>query len=199
MRTLGGLLAVLCLALATAASGCGGEDEDEDRVEGDGYSYAVPDGWRDVSDRAEDEPGLEVAGIGPDTLVIGERKDDFATNVNVILEPGLPDELTSAEYGDITIAGLRDPAGAGFPPELVETIESIKPTDLSEPRDAELGDERAVAWDYTSLREGRPIEIRQVAAVVDETGFTVTLTVLPEHREEGLDALDEVTGSWRFE
>jgi hypothetical protein len=198
MRTLGGLIAAACLALLmTAASGCG--DEEEERVEGDGYSYAVPDGWRDVSDEAEDEPGLEVAGIGPDTLVIGEREDGFASNVNVILEAGLPAEMTVPEYVDITINGLRDPAAAGFPPELVETIESIRPTEITEPRDAALGDEEALAWDYNSTQGGRQLRIRQVATVVDETGYTVTLTVLPQHREDGLDALEQVTDSWRFE
>jgi hypothetical protein len=35
--------------------------------------------------------------------------------------------------------------------------------------------------------------------VVDDTGYTVTLTVVPQHREEGLGALDRVTESWRFE
>jgi hypothetical protein len=193
MRILGGLLATACLALG----GCGGEDED--RVEGDGYSYAVPDGWRDVSDEAEDEPGLEIAGIGPDTLVIAEREDGFASNVNVILEPDLSGELTAHEYADITLAGLRNPKAAGFPPELVETIESIRPTEITKPRDAALGDEEALAWDYTSTQGGRELRIRQVATVADETGYTVTLTVLPQHREDGLDALEQVTDSWRFE
>lgn len=198
MRTLGGLIALACLALlTTAASGCG--DEDEERVEGDGYSYAVPDGWRDVSDEAEDEPRLEVAGIAPDTLVIGEREDGFATNVNVILEPGLPSGMTVPEYADITIGGLRDPAAAGFPPELVETIRSIRPTEITEPRDAAVGGEEALAWDYNSTQRGLELRIRQVATVVDDTGYTATLTVLPQHREDGLDALEQVTDSWRFE
>jgi hypothetical protein len=194
MRTLGGLLAAACLALA---SGCG--DEEEDRVEGAGYSYAVPDGWRDVSDEAEDEPGLEVAGIGPDTLVVGEREDGLAPNVNVIVEPGVPSGTTTPEYVDITIRGLRDPAAAGFPPALVETIESIRPTGITEPRDAALGDEEALAWDYTSTQGGRQLRIRQVATVVDDAGYTVTLTTLPQRREDGLDALEQVTDSWRFE
>jgi hypothetical protein len=194
MRILGGLLAAACLVLAGA---CG--DDEEERVTGEGYSYAVPDGWEDVSDEAEDEPGLEIAGIGPDTLVIAEREDGFSTNVNVILEAGLPGAITASRYADITIAGLRDPAAAGFPPELVETIEGLRPRDISEPQDAALGDEQAFAWEYTSTQNGRDLRIRQVATVVDDTGYTVTLTVLPEHREDGLDALEQVTDSWRFE
>jgi hypothetical protein len=194
VRTLGGLLAAACLVLAGA---CG--DEEEERVAGEGYSYAVPDGWRDVSDEAEDEPGLEIAGIGPDTLVIAEREDGFSTNVNVILEAGLPEGITASEYADITIAGLRDPAAAGFPPELVETIERLRPRGISEPEDAAIGDEQARAWEYTSTQNGRDLRIRQVATVLDDTGYTVTLTVLPEQRRDGLDALEQVTDSWRFE
>jgi hypothetical protein len=194
MRILGGLLAAACLVLAGA---CG--DDEEERVAGEGYSYAVPDGWQDVSDEAEDEPGLEIAGIGPDTLVIAEREDGFSTNVNVILEAGLPGGITPARYADITISGLRDPAAAGFPPELVETIERLRPREISEPEDAALGDEQAFAWEYTSTQNGRDLRIRQVATVVDDTGYTVTLTVLPEHRDDGLDALEQVTDSWRFE
>jgi hypothetical protein len=194
MRILGGLLAAACLALV---GGCG--DEEEDRVDGDGYSYAVPDDWRDVSGEAQDEPGLEVAGIGPDSLVMGEREDGFTTNVNVIVEPGLPGGITLPEYADITIDGLRDPAAAGFPPELVQTIESLDPRGITAPRDAELGDEQALAWDFTSTQEGRDLRIRQLTALVDGTGYNVTLTVLPQQRDEGLDALGQVTDSWRFE
>jgi hypothetical protein len=197
MRTLRGLLAVACLAVA--AGGCGDDDdEEEDRVVGKGYTYAVPEGWRDISDEADDAPELEVAGIGPDTAVIGEREDGFATNVNVIREGGLPAGVTTPQYGDITLAGLRDPAAAGFPQEVVEVIESLNPREISEPRDAELGDEEAVAWDYTSTQEGRVLRIRQVAAVVDKTGYTVTLTSLPEAEEEGVDVFDELIDSWRW-
>jgi hypothetical protein len=194
MRTLGGVL----LALLVAASGCGDGEEEQDRVAGRGYSHAVPDDWRDVSDEAEDEPGLQVAGIGPDTLVIGERENGFATNVNVIREPGLPPGVSPSEYADKTITGLRDPAAAGFPPEVVQVIESIQPRDISEPSGAELGGEEAFAWDYTSTQDGRDLRIRQVATVVDDTGYTVTLTSLPEARKEGIDALDDVVSSWRW-
>jgi hypothetical protein len=199
MRPLGGLLTVACVALAAAAGGCGDDDdEDQDRVVGKGYSYEVPEGWRDISEEAPDVPGVQVAGITPDTAVVGEREDGFATNVNVIREGGLPPGVSTSEYADITIAVLRDPAASGFPPEFVEAIERIQPRGISEPRDAELGGEEAVAWDYTSTQEGRVLRIRQVTTVFDDAGYTVTLTSLPEAEEEGVDVFEGLIDSWRW-
>jgi hypothetical protein len=192
-RRLIALLAVAALGLA----GCSGDDEDEDPVEGTGYTYSVPDGWEDASDRAEDE--IEVGGFRPDTLVVGEREDDFATNVNVIREDGVPEGVTAARYGELSLVGLRDPAAAGLPPELAEAIENLNPTRISEPRDAELDGEEAVAWDYRSTQNGRNVRVRQVAAVMGGAGYTVTLTVLPARFEEGTGALEEVVESWRWE
>ena len=179
-----------------ALAGCGGDD-DEDPVEGTGYTYSVPDGWEDVSDRAEEE--FQVGGFRPDSLVIGESEDGFATNVNVIREAGLPAGVTAAQYADVSIAGLRDPVGAGLPPEVAEAIETVNPTQISRPSDAELDGEEAVAWDYRSTQDGRDVRVRQVAAVMDGAGYTVTLTVLPARFDEGNGALDEVVESWSWE
>jgi hypothetical protein len=199
MRTLGGLMAAACLALLAAAGGCGDDDDDDrERVVGRGYTYALPDGWQDISEEAPNVPALEVAGIRPDTAVVGEPEDGFATNVNVIREGGLPPAISSARYAEISLAVLRDPAASGFPPEFVEAIERIQPRDISEPRDAELAGEPAAAWDYTSTQEGRVLRVHQVAAVVDDTGYTVTLTSLAEREEEGVDTFDELIDSWRW-
>jgi hypothetical protein len=190
------LRTLLALA-ALAAAGCAGGEED--RVEGSGYRYAVPDGWEDVSDEAQDRPGLELAGVRPDSLVIGETEDDFTTNVNVVRETGLPQGIGASEYAEASIAGLRDPVAAGFPPEVAETIERLNPTRISEPRDAELDGEEAAVWDYDSTQAGREVRVRQVAAVMDRSGYTVTLTVLPARFDEGAEALDEIVESWSWE
>jgi hypothetical protein len=197
VRSPGGLLAVICVALAGLAAGCG-EDEAE-RVDGEGYSYAVPVDWRDVSDQAEDEPGLEVAGYQADTLVIGEREEGFSTNVNVIRESGIPPEITASQYAEVTVAGLRDPVAAGLSQELVEVVRGLRPSKISEIRDAELGGEPAATWGYTSTQGMRVMRIRQVAAVMDGAAYSVTLTALPEKFEEGLDSFDEVVDSWEWD
>ena len=180
------------LVLLLALAGCGGEEGE--RVDGSGYTYAVPDGWEE---RAGDE--LEVGGFRPDSLVMGEREDDFTTNVNVIREDGVPAGVTAADYADVSLAGLRDPAAAGLPPELAETIEGLRPRQISEPREAELDGEDAVAWAYRSTQGERNVRVRQVAAVMDGAGYTVTLTALPEQLDEGGDALDELLQSWSWE
>lgn len=195
MRTLGGLLAAAALALLSAAVGCG--DDEEEPVDGTGYSYAVPEGWDDVSEEAEEE--VELAGFRPDSAVIGDREDGFASNVNVIVERGVPAGVTAQDYAEVSIAGLRDPVAAGFPPDLVEVIEQLRPRQISETRDAELGGEDAVAWDYTSSREQHVLRVLQVATVMDGSGYTVTLSVPRERLEDERGALDEVVESWRWD
>jgi hypothetical protein len=190
------LLALLALAAVTLA-GCNGDDENEDPVEGTGYTYAVPDGWEDVSDQAEEE--IDVGGFRPDTLVIGESQDDFATNVNVIREGGLPNGVTAAQYADASLAGLRDPVGAGLPPEVAQAIEDGDLREISDPRDAELDGEEAFAWDYRGTQDGRDVRVQQLAAVMDGAGYTLTLTVLPDRFDEGDEALHEVVESWDWE
>jgi hypothetical protein len=187
------LLAVAAVALAACSSG----DEDAEPVEGTGYTYSVPDGWEDFSDPAEEE--IEIGGFRPDTLVVGEREDGFATNVNVIREDGLPSGVTAAQYADASLAGLRDPVGAGMPPEVAQAIEDGNLRQISEPRDAELDGEEAFAWDYRGTQDGRDVRVQQVAAVMDGAGYTVTLTVLPDRFDEGSEALDQVVESWDWE
>jgi hypothetical protein len=191
-RSLVALLAVAAVALA----GCSGDDEDAEAVEGTGYTYSLPDGWKDLSDPAEEE--IEIGGFRPDTLVLGEREDGFATNVNVIREDGLPDAVTAAQYTDASLAGLRDPVGAGMPPEVAEAIEDGNLRQISEPRDAELDGEEAFAWDYRGTQDGRDVRVEQVAAVMDGVGYTLTLTVLPASFDEGSEALDQVVESWKW-
>jgi hypothetical protein len=188
IRSLAALLALAALA------GCGGDDDNEDPVDGSGYTYSVPDGWEDASNRAAEE--IEIGGFRPDTLVIGESEDDFATNVNVVREDGVPRAVTAARYAEVSLAGLRDPVAAGLPPEVARTVEELNPRQISEPRDAELGGEEAASWDYTSTQDGRDVRVRQVATVMAGAGYTVTLTTLQDRFDEANEALDEVVESW---
>jgi hypothetical protein len=185
------------LAVAVFASGACGGDEDEDRVEGTGYTYSVPEGWEAVSGR--DEEAVEFGGVRPDSLVIGESRDDFATNVNVLREDGVPERVTAARYAELSLSGLRDPASSGLPPEAVEAIEAANPRRISEPRGAELDGEEALAWDYVGTQDGRSVRVRQLAAVADGAGYVITLTVLADRFGEGAEALGQVVESWDWE
>jgi hypothetical protein len=187
-RSLGILLALVALA------GCSEEDEERPQVEGTGYTYAVPGGWEEG-----DEADPALGGFRPDSLVFGEREDDFTANVNVVREGGVPDGVTVDDYAEASVAGLRNPAAAGLQPELVETVEELNPTRISELREAELGGEEAFAWDYRATQDGLRVQIRQVAVVMDGAGYTLTLTVLPNRFDEGNEALDEVVDSWEWE
>jgi hypothetical protein len=193
MRILGGLLAATCIA--TAFGACG----EADRVDGQGYSYAVPDGWDDVSDEAQDQDELQIAGIRPDSFVIGDRDEGFSVNVNVIHEPGLPQGVSAAEYAEVSLAALRDPEAAGFPPDAVETLKRLQPRQLSQPTETKLGGRKAVTWKYASSQNGRELRHEQVAAVMDGAGYTVTLSALPGQLEDGEDALGEVVDSWEWD
>jgi hypothetical protein len=190
-------LRVLAAVAVAALAGCG--DDSEERVQGTGYSYSVPDGWKDVSAEAMNEPSVEIAGIRPDSAVVGERDAGFATNVNVIREGNLPAGTTAREYAEASIAGVRDPRAAGYPPELVETFERMRPRQISEARDAELGGENAASWSYVSTQGGRVLRVWQIAAVMHGSGYTVTLTALPQQAEAGKAALDEVVESWEWD
>jgi hypothetical protein len=187
-RSLGILLALVALA------GCSEEDEEPPQVDGTGYAYAVPEGWEEG-----DEADPALGGFRPDSLVVGEREDDFTANVNVVREGGVPGGVTAGDYAEASIAGLRNPAATGLQPEVVETIEELNPTQISELRDAELGGEEAVTWDYGATRDGLRVQIRQVAAVMDGAGYTVTLTMIPTGFQDGTAALDEVVSSWEWE
>jgi len=193
-RRLAALLALAALAVA----GC--SDEDGDAVDGNGYSYSVPDGWDDFSEKAREDAAADFQGSRPDTAVIGEQRDDYTSNVNVVVqEEGLPRNLTPQAFADANIAGLRTPAQAGLPPAVADAIERLDVRGISEPEEIEMGGEEAVAWAYRTTNFGSELRIRQVAAVVDDVGYTVTLTTVSGRYEDGLEALDEVVETWEWD
>jgi hypothetical protein len=193
---MGNGLVILLVLLALGGSGCGGEESAT--VSGDGYSYDVPEGWADRTEESLDIPEVELAGFRPDTVVVGERHDGFSSNVNVVREPGIPEDFTAARYAQVAIGTLRDPASSGFPPEVVERIESMEIRDLTELGKPPLGGERGAAWEYASTREGRPLRARQLAAVRGNSAYTLTYTASPEGFEEGLPGFEKVIESWRW-
>jgi hypothetical protein len=189
----------LLVALAAAALALGGCSDEEDRVDGSGYTYAVPDGWEDASDEASDID-FDIEGVLVDSAVIGDREDGFTTNVNVVREEGVPAGVTARRYGEVSVANLRDPAAAGFPPEVVEELEDIDLESLELLPGTGLGGRDAVAWEYREGGSGgTATQVRQLAAVSDGAAYTVTLTAVPGAFEDATAALDEVVESWEWE
>jgi hypothetical protein len=190
-------LLVPLAAVALALAGC--SDDEEDRVDGSGYTYAVPDGWQDASDEASDID-LEVPRVLVDSAVVGDRQDDFTTNVNVVREGGVPAGVTARQYGEVSIANLRDPVAAGFPPEVVQQLQDIDLATLEELPGTNLGGRDAVVWEYSEGGSAeRSTQVRQVAAVNDGAAYTLTLTAVPDAFEDAVPALDEVVESWEWE
>jgi hypothetical protein len=188
-------LAALLAVGTLAAAGCGGEDEDP--VEGTGYTYSVPDGWEDASDSEAADEAPKVIGVRFDSLVNGGAENGFAVNVNVLRER-VPGGVTASEYAELNIATLRNPSAAGYPPELAERIEELDVRGLSRPRELELDGAGAMTWDYSTTQGGRDLRQRQMGVVRDGAGYTITLTALPAHFEDGTEALDEVVESWSW-
>jgi hypothetical protein len=186
-------------ALAAAALLLAGCSDEEDRVDGRGYTYAVPDGWEDAGDRAE-ELDLDLRRVAVDSLIVGRRKGDFTSNVNVVREAGLPDGITARRYADETIARIRDPAAAALPREVMEAFEGVDPATIEALPGTELGGAEAAAWEYRQRGSlGREAQVRQLAAVRDRAAYVVTLTAVPGAFEDGAAALAEVTESWEWE
>jgi hypothetical protein len=188
----------LVAGLAAALLALGGCSDEEQRVDGSGYTYAVPDGWEDASEEALDID-LDIPRVLVDSAVIGERQDDFTTNVTVVREGGVPARVTARQYGEVSIANLRDPAGAGYPPEVVEELEDIDLGSIESLPGTDLGGREAVTWEYRNASGGSAVQVRQVAALREGVAYTVTLTADPGAFEDGTPALDEVVDSWEWE
>ena len=189
----------LALVLPVAVAACGGDGGSTETVEGTGYSYALPEDWDDRTDASEDVPELELGGIRADTLVTGERRDDFFANVNVIREPGLPKGFSAGDYAELVFANLRDPASSGFPPEVVEAIEDQNVRDLRELGSIQLAGEPGAAWQYAGTTAGRELRYRQLVAVRSNAAYTLTYTASRENFEEDLPAFEEIVESWQWE
>jgi hypothetical protein len=107
-RALIAVIVIVALVVAGGAVGgfllIGGDDDSEssggDNLAGDGYSYAIPDGWSDTSEQGESQ--------GVDTIV---RADDdeagFHTNILVEVDPasGVSDPTEIQDQWASNVAG----------------------------------------------------------------------------------------------
>jgi hypothetical protein len=187
------LIAAACLSLVgAAASGCGSE---ETRVEGQGYSFELPDGWKDRSD-TEEAKELNFIGFSPDTVVTGERTEGFSTNVNVIRQGSVDRGVSARQVAEASVKVLRNPRLLGR--EASEALGNFRARDVSALQNTKLDGEDAVRYTYTASRGGQLLRLRQVIAVHDGAAYTVTFTTLRDQFGEEAGDLEPILSSWSW-
>lgn len=170
-------LIALTLGLALVLlAGCGG-DGAGDTAGGSEYEIALPSGWEDQSEQAEES---EVP-IRFDLVVGKERVQGFATNVNVLREPA-PEGTGLEEIG----------------PQFERQIEAFGARELSEPRDLMLDGDPAIARDYELSLQGRRLLGRQVFTIHDDRIYTVTFTSRQDSTRE-LEEFEQILDSWQWD
>lgn len=198
----------LLAAVALVAAGCGGDDEEPasstesdtetsttetsttetsgDAVEGNGYSYALPEGWS----IEQESSGIE---SGVDTVIVSDDAGgEFLVNINVVRESNVPEDTAIDAYVDAGIQQVQDaPATFGLPADA--TVEMV-----AEPSETDLGGEAALDYEVLTKGEGIAASQRQVAAIHEGTAFTITLSAAEGELEDSNPVLDEIVGSWSW-
>jgi hypothetical protein len=172
----------MCVVLL-AVFGCGDDDEGK-VVGGTGYELTVPDGWDDRSEEGED---VEVEGFTPDVLLIGEREDDFTSNVNVILTPDAGRGLNAQARAE------RDALESRQIPNSTSSAQELTPTER-----ITLGDKAARAYEFKVEQDDRLVRIRQVLAQHNGSNYAVTLTAAGSRFDDDRDAFESMLESWSW-
>jgi hypothetical protein len=186
------IVLIVLLALAGSGSGCGEETE---TAGGDGYTYEVPEGWKDRSDDA-DLPEVGFAGYEFDTVVMDEPEEGFADNVNVIVERSIAPGVDSREYAEASTGVLRDPGRFGG--ELGSAVAQLNPRDLTSLTRVDLDGQEAYALEYTGDQGGRVLRFRNVVAVRRGRAYGITLTALRHRFPEKTGAADSIVETWSW-
>lgn len=193
-------LAALLAAMLLALAGCGGSDDDDggaagtttaqettaadgegggasgDRVSGEGYSFAVPEGWTDETEQ------FSGSAVNIDLAVAAESADGFASNINVIREtpPGDPSL-------DDVVSTFR------------EQLESVIARDISDAMDSELDGDEAKTYTYAiGAEEGPARRGRQVVTLHDGAVYTITFTSLDDAFAADEAAFQAALDSWTW-
>ena len=167
-------LALLVLAIALLA-GCGEDGGGGGALGGTGYTLDAPEGWRDGTDEAE------TGAVNFDLLLLGQRRDGFTANVNILREePGT----------EVTLDELKQT----YRPQL----EGLGATDIEAGNDVQLDGERALVHDYRIGQAGSQRHGRQVALPHEDGVYTITLTSSEEGFDEDARDFQTMLDSWRW-
>lgn len=149
-----------------------------DSIDGDGYTYAIPDGWEDVSD--------DPASAQADSAVrVSDPTAAFGTNVNVIV--GASQCVSAGE--DIETG--RDC--------FKQEIEGLVDSPVEELSDITIDGETAIGQTASTEQQGETLVFTQYFAAHEDNVFVVTLTAPQSEADAGASALDSIISSWAWE
>ena len=146
-----------------------------DSIVGDGYTYAIPEGWEDVSDEPE-------SAEADSAVRISDAGATFGTNVNVIV---------SASQGADDIESLRDPAKAELESQFGVEVESVE--------DLTIDEETAIGQTASVVQQGETLVFTQFFALHADHIYAVTLTALEGDTDNGAAALQSILSSWTWD
>lgn len=146
---------------------------DGDRIEAKGFSYAVPQGWKESKNASS--AAITLAGDTTD-------EDGFADNVNVVTDP--------------TIVGVT---GSRLEDALVNVLRKsdVKEVSVREP----IGIDGQEAVHTTGLFDvnGNEYRVEQYTLSVDGTGYVITFSHSKDTTEAERDAVDQsILASWSW-
>ena len=176
MRPLALLLLVLALLAGCGDDGGDGGASETGGTKGTGYTLDPPEGWSDGTEEAK------TGAVNFDLVLLGERRDDFTSNVNILRE--------QPQGGGLDVDDLADVYG----PQLL----SLGATDLKRGDDIEIDGETALVHDYRIGQQGEKRRGRQAAVVRGDHLYTITLTTSEESFEQDARDFQAMLSSWRW-
>jgi PsbP len=176
---------ILIIALVVAGGAVGGfliaGDDDEpgsagDTLDGDGYSYAIPDGWSDATSEAEGQ------SQSIDTVVKADEDDDgFHSNLFVEIDPA---------QGVTDLSQIEEEWATNTAQSVNATPESID--------DITIDGQDAVGIRMETTTQD--IDVVQVAylAVKDGQAYSIVLSSSAGAEEEATETLEQLLDSWAW-
>jgi len=123
-----------------------------DKAEGEGFSFTVPEGWRDITD--------EIPGFSPEVAYAApEPQDGFTTNINVLKEPGFSGRSTE----EVVEATAEQLGTMGF-----QEVQQLDPFTLD--------DKKIGVISATASQNSVTYRTRQYFVGGDDKGWVVTFS-----------------------
>jgi hypothetical protein len=175
---------ILIVALVVAGGAVGGfllvgsDDDSEgsgEELAGDGYSYAIPEGWSDVSEQGESQ--------GVDTIVrADDAESDFHTNILVEVDPasGVTDPTEIQDQWASNVGG-----------SVNATPEPIDGTTID-------------GQDAVGIRletTAQDIDVVQVAylAINDDKIYSIALSTAADTEDASTETFQQLLDTWSWE